>query len=285
MPRIYTPQPLHSGHELELDAAAARHVQVLRKQPGDRLTVFNGQGGEYEAEVIHMGRSEVRVRVGAHDPVERELGCAVHIALGVPANERMEWLVEKATELGVASIQPLMLERSVLRLAGERAEKKVAHWQAVAAAACEQSGRNRVPTIHAVCSLSQWLAQSLVRMSHDAQPSWGLAIGAAGGATLAETSTVHAEPAAAPASMASAAPPARYILSLSSQAVALGQIMGQGACPASLQLLSGPEGGLAPSEEQLAIAAGFAPLGLGARVLRAETAPLAVLAGVAVWLS
>ena len=285
MPRIYTPQPLHSGHELALDAAAARHVQVLRKQPGDRLTVFNGQGGEYEAEVVHMGRSEVRVRVGHHDLVERELGCAVHIAVGVPANERMEWLVEKATELGVASIQPLMLERSVLRLAGERAEKKVAHWQAVAAAACEQSGRNRVPTVHPVRSLAQWLAQSLVHIANGAQPSLGLATGDAGSATLAETAPVHAAPAVATASMASAAPPARYVLSLSSQAVALGQIMGQSHRPASLQLLSGPEGGLSPTEEQLAIAAGFAPLGLGARVLRAETAPLAVLASVAVWTS
>ena len=135
MPRIYTPHALASGNELAVDAASARHVQVLRMQPGTALTLFNGQGGEYAALVTHMGRSDVRVRVGTHALIERENSRAVHIAISMPANERMEWLIEKATELGATSIQPLMTERSVVRLSGERAEKKQTHWQAIAVAA------------------------------------------------------------------------------------------------------------------------------------------------------
>ncbi len=119
-------------------------MQVLRLQPGDTITLFNGgqlgQGGEFEATVSRMGRSEVEVTVGAHNPVERDAARRVHLVVGMPANDRMDWLVEKATELGVASIQPLMTERSVLRLSGERADKKQAHWQSVAIAACEQCG-------------------------------------------------------------------------------------------------------------------------------------------------
>lgn len=262
MPRIYSPQTLQADAEVTLDAAAARHVQVLRKQPGDALTLFNGQGGEYEAQVSHMGRGEVRVRVGAHAAVERELPCAVHIAMGVPANERMEWLVEKATELGVASIQPLMVERSVLRLAGERADKKVAHWQAIAAAACEQSGRNRVPTVHAVKNLAQWLALTAVTFSPTApSPS----------------------PSPAPSPPSVSTSKHHYLLSLSPQASTLAKLLGTGPQPPKLHFLSGPEGGLSAAEEQLAVNAGFAALSLGPRVLRAETAPLSVLSCVALW--
>ena len=104
-----------------------------------------------------MGRSDVQVRVATHHPVEREARRAVHLAVGMPANDRMDWLVEKATELGVASIQPLMTERSVLRLSGERADKKVAHWQSVAISACEQCGGNRVPMVHPMQTLAQWI--------------------------------------------------------------------------------------------------------------------------------
>ena len=133
MPRFYCPTPLTTGETLDLPAGAARHVQVLRLQPGDAITLFNGGpgiagSGEFDATVTRMGRSEVQVQVGAHHLVEREAPRAVHLVVGMPANDRMDWLVEKATELGVASIQPLMTERSVLRLSGERADKKVTHW-------------------------------------------------------------------------------------------------------------------------------------------------------------
>ena len=160
MPRFHCPGPLQTGDIIDLPAGAARHVQVLRMQPGGLITLFSGEqdGGEFAATIEHMGRSEVRVKVGTHLAVEREPNRQVHLAMGVPANDRMDWLVEKATELGVASIQPLMSERSVLRLSGERADKKRAHWQAVAVAACEQCGRNQLPLIHPVMSLAAWLA-------------------------------------------------------------------------------------------------------------------------------
>ena len=158
--RIYTDQALTPGISVSLPPVAARHVQVLRFQPGNTLTLFNGQGeveGEHMATIQSMGRSDVQVTIGSFLATQREARCAVHLAVGMPANERMDWLVEKATELGVASIQPLMTERSVLRLSGERAEKKRAHWQGIAVAACEQCGRNRVPVIHAPVSLGDWL--------------------------------------------------------------------------------------------------------------------------------
>jgi 16S rRNA (uracil1498-N3)-methyltransferase len=158
VPRLHCAEPLQPGLQLALPAGAARHVQVLRLQPGDTVTLFDGRGGEYEAAIEHMGRSEVRVEVREHRALECETAVQVHLAVGMPANERMDWLVEKATELGVASIQPLLMERSVLRLAGERAQKKQAHWQGVAIAACEQCGRNRVPPVHAVRPFAEWLA-------------------------------------------------------------------------------------------------------------------------------
>ena len=176
MPRFHCPIPLASGARVDLPAGAARHVQVLRLQPGDGLTLFNGAGGEFAATVTRMGRSDVEVEIGAHTAIEREAPREVHLAIGMPANERMDWLVEKATELGVASLQPLLAERSVLRLKGERANKKRAHWQGIAVAACEQCGRNRVPEVREVITLNDWLhtpaigARLLLSLQAGSQP-------------------------------------------------------------------------------------------------------------------
>ena len=233
MPRFYCPAPLATGLSLDLPPGAARHVQVLRMQPGDGITLFNGEGGEFSATVTRMGRSDVQVSVGAYVALEREAGRAVHLLAGITANDRMDWLVEKATELGVASITPLVAERSVLKLKGERADKKMAHWQSVAVAAAEQCGRNRVPTVHAAVTLVEWLKQ----------------------AALGE----------------------RWVLSLSEGTRPLADLADM-ASTASVTVLSGPEGGLSPAEEAAALTAGFVPVTLGPRVLRAETAPLAVLA-------
>jgi 16S rRNA (uracil1498-N3)-methyltransferase len=237
MPRFHCSLPLTAGISLALPPGAARHVQVLRMQPGDALTLFDGSGGEYAATVERMGRSDVAVMVGAHQPVEREAARAVRLAVGMPANERMDWLVEKATELGVASIQPLTTAHGVLRLAGERAEKKRAHWEAIAIASCEQCGRNRVPVIHPVRSFSTWID--------------------AGNDGVAAT---------------------RLVLSL---AEGTRRIAAQAGDRGSVLVLSGPEGGLSSAEEQEAIARGFAPVTLGLRVLRAETAALAALVSLA----
>ena len=213
MARFYCPLPFISGQVVDLPPTAARHVQVLRMQPGHSLTLFNGEGGEFSAEVQHMGRSDVRVVVGEHRDVECEAACQVHLAVGMPANERMDWLVEKATELGVHRITPLMTERSVIRLTGERAEKKQAHWQAVAASASEQCGRNRVPVIDAPERLDAWLAkqtaqadavqcvlslhastQPLTAMRANAvQKSWVLLNGPEGSLTDAEDAAARAK--------------------------------------------------------------------------------------------
>jgi len=160
MPRFYCPLPLAAGAQVTLPPQAARHVQVLRLQPGDAITLFNGEGGEWTASVTRMGRSDVDVEIGTHTAVEREAARAVHLVVGMPANERMDWLVEKATELGAASIQPVTTARSVVKLAGERAAKRQAHWQAIAVAACEQCGRNRVPPVHAPLALADWLRRA-----------------------------------------------------------------------------------------------------------------------------
>ncbi len=158
MPRFHCPSALVAGALMDLPAGAARHVQVLRLQPGDHITLFDGEtAGEFSATVTHMGRSSVQVQVGDFVPTQREPRVRVHLAVGMPANERMDWLVEKAAELGATSVQPLMTERSVLRLSGERADKKVSHWQSVAVAACEQCGGNQVPQVHPVMTLAQWL--------------------------------------------------------------------------------------------------------------------------------
>ena len=213
MARFYCPLPLVSGQVVDLPPTAARHVQVLRMQPGYTLTLFNGEGGEFGAEVQHMGRSDVRVVVGEHRNVECEAVCQVHLAVGMPANERMDWLVEKATELGVQRITPLMTERSVVRLTGERAEKEQAHWQAVAASASEQCGRNRVPLIDMPERLDAWLArqtpqadvvhgvlslhastQPLNALRASVQPrSWVLLNGPEGGLTDAEDTAARAK--------------------------------------------------------------------------------------------
>lgn len=212
-----------------------RHAQVLRLQPGDPLTLFNGEGGEYAAVVLSMGRSDVEVRIEGFDPVERELRSRVLLAFGMPANERMDGLVEKATELGAAILQPLVCQRSVLRLDGERAEKKRRHWQAVATAASEQCGRTRLPEVAPVAPIGDWL-----RLPSAA---------AIGGSR-------------------------RWLLSLQAGEPASALVGVEGPCT----ILSGPEGGLSFEEEGAARDAGFAPLSLGSRVLRADTAPLAALA-------
>ena len=238
--RLYLDAPLHADAELALPAGAARHVQVLRLQPGDTVTLFNGQGGEWPAEILRMGRQSVEVRVGAHDPVERELPFAVTLVAGMPANDRFDWLIEKATELGVAAIEPVVCERSVLRLSGERAERKREHWHAVAVAAAEQSGRTRVPAIAPVRTLPQ--AVALAKQDVDV-PNWLL-------------------------SLADAVPLADRVA----------QDLGNGAGRGRVRVYSGPEGGFSAAEEALVRGMGASAIGLGARVLRSETAPLAVLA-------
>jgi len=159
--RIHLAGRWSEGETLVLPPAESRHVQVLRLQPGDTLALFNGEDElEWPAEIVRIGRNAVELRIAAPPrAVERELPIAVTLAIGIPANERMDALVEKATELGAAALQPLICERSVVRLAGERAEARQRHWQAVAASASEQCGRVRVPRIAVPTRFDAWLGE------------------------------------------------------------------------------------------------------------------------------
>lgn len=238
MARLFVERPpgvtWQAGVELALPETAARHVQVLRGQPGDEVLIFDGTGGQWQTQVVSMGRKEVSVRLLSHSTRETELGVKVTLAIGMPANDRMDFLVEKATELGVWAIQPLVCARSVLRLEGDRALRKVAHWQGVAVAASEQSGRTRVPEVRTVMNLRTWLSR------HEGGAHRGLLSFA----------------------------PDHQLRDW------LGQPERLSSAGAGLIFLSGPEGGLDPQEEAAARDVGWTAVGLGPRILRADTAPL-----------
>lgn len=159
MTRIYVDQPLQTGATLELPDNAARHVaQVLRMRPGQALTLFNGHGGEYAAELREAAKRKVLVEMGAFDPVERESRLQVHLAQCVSKGDRMDWAIQKAVELGVSRIIPVLSERSVVKLNDERWQKKLDHWRGVIIGACEQSGRTRLPELLPTCALSDYLS-------------------------------------------------------------------------------------------------------------------------------
>jgi len=234
-PRIHVDEPLRRNDALRLPIDASRHLQVLRLQPGDAVTLFDGRGGEWSGHMTAMARDVATVAVDEHRDTERELAMRLTIAVGMPANDRMDTLVEKATELGVHAIQPLVCSRSVLRLDGERGQRRIAHWQAIAVAACEQSGRNRVPEVLDVRSIDEWLG-----------------------------------------ALAPDAPHVRWLLAPTASEPPMFD-----AGLRDVLVLSGPEGGFTREEQAAAQAAGFAAVSLGARVLRADTAPIAVLAACA----
>ncbi len=144
--------------ELALPSQAAEHVaRVLRMNPGDALTVFNGDGYDYTATLIAVGKRDVTLRIDGRESVANESPLRLTLAQGVARGEKMDLIVQKATELGVARIVPLFTERSEVKLEPSRAEKRLLHWRAVAASACEQSGRVRVPEVLAALPLQAWL--------------------------------------------------------------------------------------------------------------------------------
>ncbi|MGZ5202479.1 MAG: 16S rRNA (uracil(1498)-N(3))-methyltransferase [Telluria sp.] len=157
MPRFYCPSALAEGALVELPEATARHLQVLRMMPGDPLDLFDGRGGVYRATLASLDKKRAAAAIAAFDPVGVELPFAVTLAQGLPEGSKMDWIVEKAVELGVASVQPLAAQRSVVRLAGERADKRRAHWEAVVVAASEQCGRNRLAQVAPVEQFERWI--------------------------------------------------------------------------------------------------------------------------------
>ena len=234
-PRIWVAGPLAAGQQLALPAAAANHVaRALRLAAGDPLTLFDGTGGEYPARLSAVGKDRVEVELLAHAAVERESALRFRLVQCLQGGDKMDFTIQKAVELGVDEIVPVMSRRSVVRLDGERAKKRVEHWRQVVVAASEQCGRNRLARVAEIESFERWLA----RPRSDAA--------------------------------------CRLLLSPHA-AMTVASVF-EGAPPAGVELLIGPEGGLAADEDELARAAGFAALRLGPRVLRTETAGLAAIA-------
>jgi 16S rRNA (uracil1498-N3)-methyltransferase len=240
MPRFFVDSGFEPGDVVALPDEVARHVQVLRLAAGDPLTLFNGRGGQHEARLVEVGRRSALVQIGAFQAIEAEPPYRITLAQGIAGGDKMDWLIEKAVELGVSRIAPLVTARGVVRLSSERASRRHAHWQGIVRAACEQCGRNRLPEVDAACDLSKWL-QTL------------------------------------PATRASPA----LRLMLSPRAEMPLTSLPQTPPDLDVTLLIGPEGGLSPEEEDAAVAQGFTPLSLGPRILRTETAGMAVLAALA----
>jgi 16S rRNA (uracil1498-N3)-methyltransferase len=231
--RVYIDAPLQSGTRVTLEGNAASHVtRVLRLRVGEVLTLFNGQGGEYAAGIDKAHGGSVTLAVGDERALERESTLAITLAQGVSRGERMDLVVQKATELGVSALAPVLTERSVVRLDAQQAERKLNHWRAIAIAACEQSARNRLPAILQPARLRDFLGNKGER------PGTRLLLCPAGVRRIADLE----------------------------------------APSGGFTVLIGPEGGLAPEEQQAAIDAGFISVSLGPRVLRTETAAIAALA-------
>jgi 16S rRNA (uracil1498-N3)-methyltransferase len=148
--RVYVEAPLAAGKRLVVEGSAANHItRVLRLRSGDALTVFDGSGGEFGARIQEFRKDSVVVAVEDHRPLERESPLPLTLAQGISRGERMDWVIQKATELGTARIVPLFTKRSVVRLDEKQADRKLQHWRAIAIAACEQCGRNRIPELAA----------------------------------------------------------------------------------------------------------------------------------------
>jgi 16S rRNA (uracil1498-N3)-methyltransferase len=157
-PRIFCPPPVAAGTEINLPSGAAHHVlRVLRLQPGETLTLFDGRGGEYRCEIARANARAVTVRVLEFRDIERESALAVTLVQGLAAADRMDYAVQKAVELGASAIAPVMAARSVARLEGARAARRLEHWRQIVVASCEQSGRNRLPEVRAPIALAVWL--------------------------------------------------------------------------------------------------------------------------------
>ena len=228
-PRIHVSADLSVGADIVLPEGAARHVaRVLRLGEGAPLRLFDGAGHEARAVLVEAGRKHVVARIEAVQAGHGESPLAVHLGQAISKGDRMDYAIQKAVELGVAAITPLYTEHGDVRLRGEREAKKRAHWQAVAASACEQGGRAVVPAVHCPMTLAEWLTERNEALRLVLHPG-----------TRRE--------------------------------------LEQAVAPDSVALLIGPEGGLSAGDLEAALAADFAPLSLGPRILRTETAPVVAL--------
>lgn len=159
MPRFYCSQPLAIGSQILLPDTVAHHVHVLRLAAGTTITLFNGDGGEYTATLALIEKKRVSAEIKAHAARDVELPYAITLAQALPESSKMDWIIEKAVELGAVAIQPLSAQRCVMRLSGERMDKKLAHWQAIIVAASEQSGRNRLAQLNPPTDCKSWMSR------------------------------------------------------------------------------------------------------------------------------
>lgn len=245
VPRFYCPEKIVAGQIIELPASVARHaLRALRLEQGDGLILFNGNGGEFQAAIARIGKNgTAAVVVEKYLNIERESPLAITLAQSVCASEKMDWLIQKGVEMGISRIQPLITRLSMVRLSGERADRRMKHWQQIVISACEQCGRNYIPQVLPLISLPGWLG---AQISEGENSSNGVS------------------------------PHSRFMLSPAATK-GLRDFAGFPAIT-TLTLLVGPEGGFTPEEEAAVIVAGFIPLRLGERILRTESAALAAVA-------
>lgn len=239
-PRFFCDIPLSAGARIALPDALAHHaLRVLRLKAGESVVLFNGQGGEYPA-VLDVDGKAGYAQLGDFSAREAELAGRITLVQGLPSGDKMDWVVEKAVELGASRVSPIAAQRSVLQLSGPRLDKRVAHWQRIAQSAAEQCGRNRLMAVDAPRSLADWLAE----------PAEGLRL------------LCHPEAGEDLADKLRAAPGLT-----------------------ALTLLVGPEGGWSDKELELARQAGVQAVRFGPRVLRTETAGLALVSAVSALLA
>jgi 16S rRNA (uracil1498-N3)-methyltransferase len=234
LPRFYVDTPLAPDTTVALPEPVTRHIHVLRLAVGDDVCLFDGSGQEFRARLDAINKRDATATLAEATQPDTEARYHLTLAQGIAGGDKMDWLIEKAVELGVRAIAPLQTERGVVRLSGERAVKRVQHWQALVQAACEQCGRARVPGVAPIATLREWLAAA---RSTDAPRVLLSPRGTQSLTQWAAQSRARIE-------------------------------------AAGIVVLIGPEGGLSPEEEALAEAAGFLPLTLGRRILRTESAAL-----------
>ena len=246
IPRIYWPHDLQSGEHTTLDAAATHYLsRVLRLRPPAPVTLFNGEGGQYAATIERMDRDATVVLIEHFDAREAESPLQLTLAQGISRGERMDFTLQKAVEIGVSRIIPLVTEHCGVRLEGTRLAARLAHWRSVASSACEQCGRNRVPFLEDARTLAEWM-ETIVPPGADG--------------SVLDGPRIVFDPHGGPVREAVPAPPRSAIV------------------------LIGPEGGLSATELTAARERGFLAVRLGPRVLRTETAGIAGLAALqALW--
>ena len=165
VPRLFVETELHPDSNLSLPEDAAHHAaRVLRLSEGDAVVLFDGRGGEFEARLSMPGRGQVAAAIGARREVERESPLEITLLQAISSSDKMDFTIQKAVELGVAAIQPVFSEKSVVRLSGEREAKKLLHWRRIAIAACEQSGRNRIPEVRDPVQLGRYAASASTKI-------------------------------------------------------------------------------------------------------------------------